>query len=56
MSLLAGCNSNSSSKKEDAKEAQSETYQCPMKCNDATYDKPGKCPVCEMELVKLEQL
>lgn len=26
-------------------------YQCPMKCEkDKTYDKPGKCPVCEMDL------
>jgi len=26
-------------------------YQCPMKCEgDKTYDKPGKCPVCGMDL------
>jgi len=26
-------------------------YQCPMKCEeDKTYDKPGNCPVCKMEL------
>lgn len=29
-------------------------YQCPMKCEgDKTYAKAGKCPVCNMELVKL---
>lgn len=26
-------------------------YQCPMKCEgDKTYDKPGECPLCKMEL------
>ena len=26
-------------------------YQCPMKCEgDKTYTKPGKCPVCNMNL------
>jgi len=28
-------------------------YQCPMDCEDGkTYDRPGKCPVCEMDLTK----
>jgi hypothetical protein len=27
-------------------------YYCPMKCEgDKTYDQPGKCPVCNMNLV-----
>lgn len=32
--------------------SQSETiYQCPMKCEgNKTYDKPGRCPVCGMNL------
>jgi len=26
-------------------------YQCPMKCEgEKTYDKPGKCPKCKMDL------
>ena len=26
-------------------------YQCPMKCEaDKTYDAPGSCPVCKMDL------
>ncbi|HLO55135.1 MAG TPA: heavy metal-binding domain-containing protein [Saprospiraceae bacterium] len=26
-------------------------YQCPMKCEgEKTYDKPGPCPVCKMDL------
>jgi Cu+-exporting ATPase len=29
------------------------TYYCPMHCEgDKTYDKPGDCPVCGMDLVK----
>ena len=29
-------------------------YQCPMKCEgDITYDKPGKCPKCNVDLKKV---
>jgi len=27
-------------------------YICPMKCEGSASDKPGKCPVCDMELEK----
>ena len=31
-----------------------DVYQCPMKCEDEkTYNKPGNCPECKMELEKL---
>ncbi len=31
-------------------------YQCPMKCEgDKTYDEPGKCPKCGMDLKKVEE-
>jgi hypothetical protein len=29
-----------------------EEYECPMKCDRLIFDKPGKCPVCGMELEK----
>ena len=30
-------------------------YQCPMKCEgEKTYDKPGNCPLCQMEMKKIE--
>lgn len=30
-------------------------YQCPMKCEgEKTYDKPGKCPVCGMDIQDVE--
>jgi transcription initiation factor IIE alpha subunit len=31
-------------------------YQCPMKCEgEKTYDKPGQCPTCKMDLKKMEK-
>lgn len=31
-------------------------YQCPMKCEgEKTYEEPGKCPVCKMDLVKIKE-
>src|SRR5690554_3704131 len=33
------------------------TYYCPMHCEgDKTYDKPGDCPVCGMDLVEEQNL
>ena len=42
------CNTKNSDK------TTAEKYQCPMHCEgDKTYDKPGKCGVCKMELQPL---
>ena len=31
-------------------------YMCPMECEgDKTYDHPGKCPICGMDLVEVRQ-
>ena len=31
--------------------AEKVVYQCPMDCeNGKTYDEPGQCPVCEMDI------
>ncbi len=36
--------------------AMNEAYQCPMDCEKGkTYDKEGKCPICEMDLKKVEK-
>jgi len=41
---------------EKADLALNDVYQCPMDCeNGKTYDKPGKCPVCNMPLKKVEK-
>ncbi|MDL5514104.1 SCO family protein [Arenibacter sp. M-2] len=42
---LIGCNTKNSTK------TTAEKYQCPMHCEgDKTYDKPGTCGVCKMDL------
>ncbi len=55
--FLASCGSgNSEIKTENTATEQivSAKYQCPMKCEgEKTYDKPGQCPVCNMDLKKL---
>ena len=62
---LVSCSENST---ESSHEAAAEThgdhdhdhdhadaYQCPMDCEDGkTYEEAGKCPVCEMDIVKIE--
>lgn len=36
--------------------SKKEMYQCPMKCEgDKTYNKPGKCPECKMDLEKINE-
>ena len=37
--------------KQDTTQVSNAVYQCPMDCEKGkTYDKPGKCPVCGMDL------
>jgi ABC-type uncharacterized transport system auxiliary subunit len=44
--LLAACSSGN----------QKTVYACPMECEGAkVYEKPGKCPVCEMDLEAKKQ-
>jgi len=45
-----------STEHEHSSEMAMATYQCSMKCEgDKTYDKPGSCPKCNMDLVKVEK-
>lgn len=40
---------------EKAEIAMNDAYICPMGCEgDKTYDKEGACPVCKMNLKKVE--
>jgi nitrous oxide reductase accessory protein NosL len=50
--VLAGCSADSKKTESAPSEVVKEQYQCPM-CKDQLFDKPGKCPTCEMELVKV---
>lgn len=54
--LIASCGSKTSeSKREKIDQAEMAMYQCPMKCEgDKMYDKTGQCPVCNMDLKKVE--
>jgi hypothetical protein len=36
----------------DGKTAKAAAYECPMQCEGSASDKPGKCPMCGMELEK----
>jgi predicted small lipoprotein YifL len=44
-------------KKETPKtEETTAVYQCPMDCEKGkTYDKPGSCPVCKMDLKPVKE-
>ncbi|TDU39647.1 protein SCO1/2 [Gelidibacter sediminis] len=44
-----------SCKNESAKTSDVIAYYCPMECEgDKTYDEPGSCPVCNMDLVLVD--
>lgn len=37
--------------------AMNDVFQCPMDCEDGkTYEEPGSCPVCAMDLKKVEKV
>ncbi len=51
---FSGCKENTKAKTEQV--AENAEYQCPMKCEgDKTYDKPGRCPKCGMNLEKTDK-
>ncbi len=49
---LASCGS-AEKKQETPAENAKEQYQCPMKCTEELFDKPGNCSVCGMEIEKI---
>lgn len=41
---------------EKADLAMNSVYKCPMDCEDGkTYDKEGSCPICKMDLKKVDK-
>jgi hypothetical protein len=65
--MIFACNNQETKEEEQQHEVVTDTtlkssaqdtlvaYQCPMKCEgEKTYSEQGKCPLCEMELVKVE--
>jgi len=51
--IVPGCNGSDKSSEVPAQQQVKEQYQCPMKCTEEKFEKPGKCPVCAMELEKV---
>ena len=63
---LVGCNNSNKKATEEGHDAHQHeavasdsasvatSYICPMKCEGSASDKPGKCPVCKMDLVAVE--
>ena len=52
--FVVSCNSDSTSKVEEGESVNyvKGVYLCPMDCENSKSDQPGKCPVCNMDLVK----
>ena len=54
MFSIDSCGSGAAKKEDKKEEVKTDAYTCPMKCNNGqTYDKPGDCPVCGMQLEKV---
>jgi hypothetical protein len=51
--ITPGCSGNDKSPENTPVQQVKEQYQCPMKCTEEKFDKPGKCPVCGMDLEKI---
>jgi hypothetical protein len=53
MNFSCGCGATIQHNSKDQQEAK---YQCPMHCEgNKTYNQPGECPVCKMQLVMVGQ-
>jgi hypothetical protein len=51
--LLGSCENQKPAAATPASPAAAQArYECPMGCAGSQSNKPGKCPTCEMELVK----
>ena len=62
MLVVTGCKTEVKKEKEPVKTEEKmematlEVYQCPMDCEKGkTYEKEGDCPVCKMDLKKIEK-
>ncbi len=50
---ITSCGGEEKKQEQTPTETKADAYECPMKCDGKTYDKPGNCPVCGMELEKI---
>lgn len=55
LSFTACSEGGKHSDSQDNNQIEAAVYHCPMKCEgDKTYSEEGSCPVCEMDLVVVE--
>jgi hypothetical protein len=52
--ILAAC-SEEKKKEKDPVEKTVCRYKCPMECTGEIFNKPGKCPNCGTELIKITE-
>jgi hypothetical protein len=52
--LLTGCSEREKKEKKPV-ERTVNRYKCPMECSGEIFEKPGKCPNCGMELIKITE-
>jgi hypothetical protein len=53
VTIAPGCSGNSKKAENLPAEKVKAEYQCPMKCTEEKFEKPGQCPECGMELEKV---
>jgi rhodanese-related sulfurtransferase len=54
--IIIGCTTKNKTQKNDAIVVQYACIPCGYDCDKATYDKPGTCSSCKMDLVKKETI
>lgn len=52
-SIFYSCKEADKKSKTASAQTKQEQYQCPMKCTEQKFEKPGTCPECGMELEKI---
>lgn len=52
--MFSGCSPEEKGTKVPREKVETR-YNCPMKCTEQIFDKPGKCPKCGIELVKITE-
>jgi hypothetical protein len=52
--VLTGCSEGGKREKPSVERAVNR-YKCPMGCTGQIFDKPGKCPKCGIERIKITE-
>jgi hypothetical protein len=52
--LLSSCSERKKEEKRPVERTVNQ-YKCPMECTGEIFEKPGKCPNCGMDLIKITE-